>query len=229
MRIKGLPENYPLIQEDILCACGCGTKIERYYLSGKRWHERLYVHNHHRRGATNNQRQKDSVQAITKTKSWHDQLILGLEKRKNNPNWIESSSGKKAITARWSKIPKAKTYLWCSWCNQPFVKSQGTIRNPNLSFCCNNHKYNYFSGDNHHNYSGGVKLYPRQWTRKLRTEIRKRDGNRCLICEEINRRFLVIHHIDENKDNCNIDNLVTLCRSCHMKVHANSIALPENI
>ena len=32
---------------------------------------------------------------------------------------------------------------------------------------------------------------------------------------------LVIHHIDYNKKNCNLNNLITLCRSCNAKANYN--------
>lgn len=30
-----------------------------------------------------------------------------------------------------------------------------------------------------------------------------------------------VHHIDYNKLNCNPNNLITLCKSCHMKTNFN--------
>jgi len=32
-------------------------------------------------------------------------------------------------------------------------------------------------------------------------------------------RSLVVHHIDGNRDNNDLDNLIPLCRSCHRKIH----------
>ena len=32
---------------------------------------------------------------------------------------------------------------------------------------------------------------------------------------------LVVHHIDYNKKNCNIDNLITLCSKCHGRTNFN--------
>ena len=43
--------------------------------------------------------------------------------------------------------------------------------------------------------------------------------DRCEICGKSGK--LDIHHIDENPNNNNIDNLMCLCRSCHMKIHRN--------
>jgi 5-methylcytosine-specific restriction endonuclease McrA len=33
---------------------------------------------------------------------------------------------------------------------------------------------------------------------------------------------LAIHHIDGNKQNCNPDNLITLCKSCHSRTNHGS-------
>ena len=41
--------------------------------------------------------------------------------------------------------------------------------------------------------------------------------DKCEICGKEGK--LDIHHIDENSNNNNLDNLMCLCRSCHMKIH----------
>jgi hypothetical protein len=42
--------------------------------------------------------------------------------------------------------------------------------------------------------------------------------DKCELCGKDNGR-LDIHHKDNNENNNNLDNLMCLCRSCHMKVH----------
>ncbi|MHA1852529.1 MAG: HNH endonuclease signature motif containing protein [Candidatus Heimdallarchaeaceae archaeon] len=41
--------------------------------------------------------------------------------------------------------------------------------------------------------------------------------NSCYFCNK--KTFINIHHIDGNKENNSIDNLIVLCRSCHNKIH----------
>lgn len=64
----------------------------------------------------------------------------------------------------------------------------------------------------------------KRWKNKIRfggvrEEAIKRDGNACKDCGLTIRR-LIVHHIDEDKSNNDLDNLVTLCQSCHMRRHS---------
>ena len=43
--------------------------------------------------------------------------------------------------------------------------------------------------------------------------------DKCELCGKTGK--LDIHHIDENPNNNSLDNLMCLCRSCHMKIHRN--------
>jgi hypothetical protein len=70
------------------------------------------------------------------------------------------------------------------------------------------------AGSKHPNWKGGIgnQGYPDIWTNELRMIIRNRDGFKCQVCGD---RAIVVHHIDYNKDNCKVGNLITLCTSCH--------------
>ena len=82
---------------------------------------------------------------------------------------------------------------------------------------------------NHPRWKGGksYEIYPEDWTDDSRDSIRKRDNYICQECglhqDELKGRFkkLDIHHIDYDKDNLNPNNLITLCRSCHIKTNGN--------
>jgi len=75
-------------------------------------------------------------------------------------------------------------------------------------------------GENHFNWQGGksFKPYSIDWTETLRRSIRERDNYICQIC---NQYGYPVHHIDYDKKNCDPDNLITLCRSCHTKTNYN--------
>ena len=44
-------------------------------------------------------------------------------------------------------------------------------------------------------------------------------NNRCCICQT---PFVVIHHIDNNPSNNNLDNLAPLCPNCHSQAHSTT-------
>jgi len=64
--------------------------------------------------------------------------------------------------------------------------------------------------------------YPKKYNKTLKDKIRKRDNYTCQnqVCnKKQGKRLLDIHHIDYNKENCNPNNLITLCMSCHAKTN----------
>jgi len=61
---------------------------------------------------------------------------------------------------------------------------------------------------------------PKEWNRDLREKIRDRDNYTCQLCGKSQYdcdRSLSVHHIDFDKNNNDPDNLITLCRHCHLK------------
>jgi hypothetical protein len=83
-------------------------------------------------------------------------------------------------------------------------------------------------GDKGNNWQGGLTLekYPREFNNFLKEKIRERDGYKCQKCgvPQIEcLRKLAIHHIDYNKKNCNINNLISLCLECNLEVNINRL------
>ena len=80
-------------------------------------------------------------------------------------------------------------------------------------------------GENHPRWKGGgAGVHPEILKRFGRNpkEIFDRDNYQCQECG--NKDDLTIHHIDRNgrnskNPNNDIDNLITLCRSCHSRIH----------
>lgn len=61
--------------------------------------------------------------------------------------------------------------------------------------------------------------YSPSFNKQLKSKIRVRDNFKCRLCgvPEIEcYEHLHIHHIDYNKKNCKEDNLISLCRRCHV-------------
>lgn len=76
--------------------------------------------------------------------------------------------------------------------------------------------------ENHPNWKDGISFepYDKNWDNKFKKLIRKRDHNKCMIC---NRKGECIHHIDYDKLNSTYKNCVTLCSSCHGKTNYNRV------
>ena len=88
------------------------------------------------------------------------------------------------------------------------------------------------TGEKNHFWIDGRALekYSADWTKALKEEIRKRDDYTCQDCGSI--PSIIVHHIDHDKKNCGPDNLVTLCRKCHINIHMWSLTaegVPKNL
>lgn len=80
------------------------------------------------------------------------------------------------------------------------------------------------TGENSPNWNGGSSFFPYSldWTCTLRVSVRERDKYTCQICSEKQGDIAFhVHHIDYDKKNCNPNNLITLCHSCHSKTNSN--------
>lgn len=76
-------------------------------------------------------------------------------------------------------------------------------------------------GENHIFWKGGISKepYPFNFNDILKLYIRGMYHFRCQLCN--NESDLVVHHIDYNKNNLKLNNLIPLCRSCHSKTNYN--------
>ena len=88
--------------------------------------------------------------------------------------------------------------------------------------CKKRHNHPRGSLDNHsgwskYNWKGGERNdpYPRLFY-SMRSIVLERDN---YTCQDCGNKGNAIHHKDENKNNNSIDNLVTLCVSCHTICH----------
>lgn len=125
----------------------------------------------------------------------YNKLRLG----KNNPNW----KGGNFICIDCGKITSNRKAIRCFSCNRK-----------------------YLTGKNHPQWINGCSFEPYlpTFNQQLKSKIRVRDNFICQLCGipelECNRK-LDIHHIDYDKQNNNLNNLLSLCRSCNSKVNFN--------
>ena len=81
-----------------------------------------------------------------------------------------------------------------------------------------------FQGEKHPNWRGGLSFLPYLpvFNKRLKLEVRMRDNFICQLCDVKERDYfqkLSINHIDYDKKNNNLSNLITLCRGCNSKVN----------
>jgi hypothetical protein len=69
-----------------------------------------------------------------------------------------------------------------------------------------------YSGENHFFWKNGESAYRRILKSSKRKEI-------CLLCNTKDSRILIVHHLDKNRKNNDLKNLVWLCYNCHYLVH----------
>lgn len=76
------------------------------------------------------------------------------------------------------------------------------------------------------NWLGGKSFEPYgiKFDKNLKEIVRKRDNYKCQECGYTEKQLgynLSVHHIDYNKQNSILENLICLCKSCHAKTNFN--------
>ncbi len=117
---------------------------------------------------------------------------------------------------------KGKTKI-CFSCGKEIYRSLGDIKkSESKRFFCNKSCQTIwrnkvlYSGENHSNWKGGDSVYKRIL---LRSKIKKV----CKRCGEIDMRILTAHHIDSNRHNNKVENLLWLCHNCHYLIHHDKV------
>lgn len=152
-----------------------------------------------------------------------DKEILGREKRKNKTCSSECSSKLRSASRSGNKNPRwLGGTVNCKQCGKEIFHAHRL----HVLFCSRDCAAKWqsqnLSKENSPLWKGGSAYgeYPPEFNAKLRSEIRKRDEHKCRLCG-IKKYDLDVHHIDEDKSNSSPGNLISLCRSCHRKVHWN--------
>lgn len=123
----------------------------------------------------------------------------------------------------------------CVWCEKEFMPSFRM----NEKYCCKlcsqfgwrekNREYK-LKQDKEYYKKNKLRLnrLSKEWRDEVlfggnRVNALKRDDYTCCLCNA--KKQLVVHHIDgsgqDDLPNNDINNLITLCRSCHLKIHRN--------
>lgn len=233
----------------IKCACGCGNLRDRYDKRGK---EKKYIQGHYantkkffidekelRRLYLDEKisslkiAKKYNVQKITILRRLKDYNIKrrttseALTKNicgKNHPMWgkkHKQESKEMMKESRKKGIEEGRIKIWCEGLTKetderlnferPTKFKVGDVR---------------ILGENNTNFNNwsSFEPYGKEFNKKLKTLVRKRDNQICMLCgihrEQLNYAFSV-HHINYDKQ-CNLlPNLISLCKKCHVITNNN--------
>ena len=127
------------------------------------------------------------------------------------------------------------SFDYLTYCHKKFLRPISKVGNSKsgLYFCCREHK------DLAQRLSGGEQysdIRPEHYSivtneregtiHTYRTLAFQMYKNECAVCgwnEDID--ILQVHHIDENRSNNHIENLIILCPNCHMKLTSHKYIL----
>ena len=106
----------------------------------------------------------------------------------------------------------------CAICGKNIYRSKVNLeRSLSGNYFCNKScqtlwRNQVYIEENSANWKTGINAY---------RDILKRSNKKaiCVLCEINDTRVLVVHHIDHNRKNNKLDNLIWLCCNCHFLVH----------
>lgn len=122
--------------------------------------------------------------------------------------------------------PSRKTLLpiQCDFCSKSFQPISHRTRYCSKQ-CQNSAHSARMIGDGNSHFKDGTSYA--KWFRLMRPLILERDHHQCVNCNGKNGYGpidgLQGHHIDENPRNNNSENLIMLCKSCHMIHHKSNV------
>lgn len=114
--------------------------------------------------------------------------------------------------------------ITCVQCGRQTKRSRYRVRATERQFCSEACYHAWCSGPNNYAWNGGTAFEPwgPEFTKALRERVRERDGFSCRLCgAPQDGKKLSVHHVDYDKHNNNIDNLVALCNRCHVKTNSS--------
>ncbi len=169
-------------------------------------------------------KEKRKLQIITdeSKKKRSETLIKGYKEEKykiiNRGGWNKGINNQKEKECKNCIVKfKSNSKIFCS--KKCYNKYK--INKPCHSQEWKVHLSKRWSKENNPSWKGGISFepYPVSWNNKLKKSIKERDKNKCLLCKSVKK--LCVHHINYNKKDCNPENLITLCQSCHSKTNYN--------
>lgn len=119
----------------------------------------------------------------------------------------------------------------CAYCGKELYKTPSEIQRSktgnvfcNKSCAASFNNSNYRTGEKNPNWKGGTQGSKAHTKIAYRTYIHE-----CAMCGITEECVLEVHHIDENHENNDKDNLIILCSNCHSRVHRGGYKITDEI
>ena len=143
------------------------------------------------------------------------------------PNWIIKGWGKYCSRKCHYEDNRRGKFVNCFICSQEIYRSPKELRkSKSKKYFCNKicqtiWRNQEFRGPRHANWKGGEHIEYREIM--LKNKIKQI----CKLCHCHDKRVLCVHHLDKNKKNNNIKNLMWLCYNCHYLVHQYNTSIKK--
>ena len=185
-----------LSNEKIICGCGCKTLTHKY---DKRSRIRKFVRGHGCIGQVRVPRRPC--------------LICG--------NVIKRYGKRQKYCSRkcFAKSAQNHSFVNCLYCGKSFKAYPAYQKMGWEKYCSHKCSAKSRIKEKNSNWRGGKSFepYTKDFDNTIKNVIKYRDNHKCQICgvPEMECLQMDTHHIDYNKKNNSIDNLILLCSTCH--------------
>jgi len=195
-----------------LCLCGCGNRVTRPTCR--------YIYEHQRIGRHHTEETKYKIRLakidIPRDKETRKKISVG-NKGKNR---TEETKRKLSIARnKHGQLPHTEE-------TKRKIKISHLTKEVQMKTQRTKELHGGYKGSKSPGWKGGIARlpYPFEFNWELKQGVKQRDKYICQLCGIEEHRFrglLNIHHIDYNKSNSSITNLMSLCPPCHSKTNKN--------
>lgn len=138
------------------------------------------------------------------------------------PSWLVRGFGKYCSRECAHEMQKNGSMVECFICRKEVYKQKKALlkSQSGKQFCSKSCQTVWrnsivYIGASHPNWKGGKSAY--------RSIMHRKHGAKaCARCNTKDIRVLVVHHIDRNRNNNSVDNLIWLCHNCHFLIHRHT-------
>lgn len=133
------------------------------------------------------------------------------------PNWLKKGHGKYCSRECQFKAQRRGKFVSCHRCGKVVWRQPHDLDRSKIFFCNKSCMMKWRNklqkGPNHPNWTGGRHIDRSALLIKIGIKPS------CKRCSRKDQKALLVHHIDGNRYNDDVSNLIFLCHNCHHLVH----------